>query len=157
MNGLIKKLFILLFLFPATGALFAEPGYDVDLSITIRTLDDAERTGKGLPEEGTPVILNGTVLSRSVITPEPENFEGELIIASGEWLESDEIRVSKCAVYLAGVQFSKMIPARRSRRVNPDEITLNSELLVYGKFLGYAETADGTIAVIQAFGVRKLN
>ncbi len=157
MNGLIKKLFILLFLCLAAAGLFAEPGSDVDLSITIRTLDAAARTGRGLPEEGTPVILNGTVISRSVITPEPENFEGELIIASGEWLESDDIRVSKCIIILSGQQFSGTIPVRRSRKVNPVEIQMNSELLVYGQFLGYADTDDGPVAVIQAFGVRKLN
>jgi hypothetical protein len=157
MNCLIKKLLVLLFLCLTAVTLFAEPQNTIDLSITIRTLDEAARTGRGLPAEGTPVILNGTVISRSVITPEPENFEGELIIASGEWLNSDDILVSQCIVVLSGPQFSETIPARRSRRVNPKEITMNSELLVYGYYLGTTRTDDGLKAVIQASGVRKLN
>ena len=129
---------------------------DVDLSITISTLAEAAATGRGVPEAGTEVVLNGTVLERAVTNSEKTEFSAELLMASGEWTESDDVMISKCIILLEGPEYSEMVPARRSRRANPAEITLNSELLVYGTFLGFAETGDGLIAVISAGGVRKL-
>ena len=84
-------------------------------------------------------------------------FEGEVVVASGEWLDSDNILVSKCIVLLSGQEFSETIPVRRSRRVNPAEIPMNSELLVYGYYLGTSMTEEGMRAVIRASGIRKLN
>ncbi|MBI9107260.1 MAG: hypothetical protein JEZ04_11005 [Spirochaetales bacterium] len=157
MKALVKKLPALLFLCLAAAALSAEPSESIDLSITIRTLDEAVKNGTGLPEEGTPVILNGTVTSRRIVTPDADVFEGELILASGEWLDSDDIIVSRCIVLLRGPGFAAAIPARRSRQVDPAEIPLNSELLAYGYFLGLTRTDEGLRAVIDAVGIRKLN
>jgi len=157
MKTFVKKLFVLLFFCLSAAAISAEAPAAIDLSITIGTLDEAVKLGRGLPEEGTPVILNGTVTSRRVIAADAESYEGELIVASGKWIDSDEIHVSRCIVLLRGPEFSETIPARRSRRVNPAEIPLNSELLVYGYYIGLAQTDDGLRAVIDAAGVRKLN
>ncbi|HAK45686.1 MAG TPA: hypothetical protein DCO79_07180 [Spirochaeta sp.] len=156
MNTVIRKIFVVLLLLTAFSA-WAEDGVPtVDLSITIRTLDIAATTGRGGPEAGTPVILNGTVIERAVVDADKASFAAELMLANGEWIDSTEVTVSRCIILLNGPEYSEMIPARRSRTVNPKEINLNSELLVYGIFLGYTETADGMIAVIESGGVRKL-
>ena len=156
MKMIIKKMFAAFLLLSAV-AVWADNGVQsVDLSITINTLYEAGMSGRGIPEAGTPVILNGTVIERNVTNAEKETYSAELIMASGRWVDSSEVTVSKCVILLNGPEFSDMVPARRSRTVNPKEIPLNSELLVYGVFLGFADTADGPLAVIQAGGVRNL-
>ena len=154
MNTCIKKLFFALVLCSAAFTVSAEAA-GVDLSITVISLADAVESGRNVPAEGTTVILNGTVTERRVISDEPE-FQGELLLSSGEWLSSEEISVSSCIILLQGAEFSRTIPVRRSRRPDPAEITLNSELLVYGEFLGTAETDEGVKAVVSAIGLRKL-
>lgn len=157
MNTLIKKMFTALLLIMTVSCLYAENIHsDIDLSITIASLDKAAESGSNSPEAGISVILNGTVLERRLIDAEKESFLGELILASGKWIDSESVVISKCLIQLSGPQFAETIPARRSRNVNPKEISLNSEMLVYGIFLGYAKTPDGVIAVIEAVGLRKL-
>ena len=157
MNGKIKKLFsILLLVFAAAGLYAQNTAPDIDLSVTITSLAKAAASGVNVPAAGTAVILNGTVIDRRVIDGDKETFFGELTVASGEWIGTEKVVVSKCIIQLEGPQFSGTIPAGRSRTVNPDEITMNSELLVYGVFLGYAETKEGLTAVVKAVGVRKL-
>ena len=152
----IRKMFIVFLLFSA-ASLWAQDGDPaVDLSITINSLYEAGQSGRNVPEAGTPVILNGTVIDRAVTNNDGEPYSAELVMASGRWIDTSEITVSKCIILLNGPEYSEMVPARRSRTVNPKEIELNSELLVYGFFLGYADTAEGILAVIQAGGVRKL-
>ena len=157
MNTAIKKLFIILLITIASAALADDAAAPaIDLTITVSSLDRAVQSGRGLPAAGTPAVLNGTVIERILIDGEKETFSGELVLASGEWVADDEITVSKCIILMNGPQFAETIPARRSRTVNPNEITLNSELLVYAVYLGYAETDEGLMAVLQAYSVRKL-
>jgi hypothetical protein len=157
MNMTIKKLFSVLLMISAVSSLYAQNSSPaVDLSVTISSLADAVTSGRITTEAGTAVVLNGTVIDRRLINSEKETFFGELTMASGKWIGTEKVVVSKCIVQLEGPQFFETIPAGRSRTVNPDEITLNSEVLVYGVFLGYAETPEGPIAVISAGGVRKL-
>ncbi|MDC7226195.1 MAG: hypothetical protein PQJ61_05480 [Spirochaetales bacterium] len=155
MKTVIKKIFVVLIMLTAFSA-WADDGIQpVDLSITIRSLADSALTGSS-PEAGTAVILNGTVIERTVTNPDKDAYSAELMMASGEWITDAEVTVSKCIILLNGPEYSEMVPARRSRTVNPKEIILNSELLVYGVFLGWAETSEGVIAVVEAGGVRKL-
>lgn len=158
MNTILKKfLLILIVLFPAASLCAQEAAApQIDLGITVKTLSKAVNSGTGIPEAGIEVILNGTVIERALIEADEANYSAELIIANGEWVGSDEVKVSKCAVLLNGPRFAEAIPARRSRTVNPAEIQLNSEILVYGIYLGYAETEEGPLAVVQAVGIRKL-
>ena len=152
----IRKMFVVFLLFSAASLWAEDSAPAVDLSITINSLYDAGISGRDMPEAGTPVVLNGTVIDRAVTNSERETYAAELIMASGRWIDSSEITVSKCIILLNGPEYSEMVPARRSRTVNPKEIEMNSELLVYGIFLGYTDTAEGVLAVIQAGGVRKL-
>ncbi len=160
MSKIVKKLFAILLITATAVCLYAQPAEssapDIDLSLTVISLAKAVETGRGIPAAGTPVIINGTVIERTLIDGEKETFAGELIIASGEWVSSAEVEVSRCAVLLNGPRFADTIPARRSRTVNPKEIETNSELIVYGVYLGYADTDDGPLAVLQAYDVRKL-
>jgi hypothetical protein len=59
-------------------------------------------------------------------------------------------------VYLYGPEFAETIPQRRSRQVNPKEIQLNSELLVYGVFTGIVDTVEGPLAAVEAVDIRAL-
>ncbi len=134
----------------------ADPAVNMaDLSITIKTLADAVAAGSP-PEPGTQVILNGTAISRMVIEPDPANFTGQIILANGSWINSDQVVMNKCIVLLSGAEFSKTIPVRRSRTVDPEEIVLNSEILIAGYFAGTAETEEGLLPVVVATGIRKL-
>ncbi len=158
MKLLIKKFLLIFILLYTSAFLFADEQHSplIDLSITVISLDNAVKTGQDIPEEGTPLILNGTVIERNLVNPEKEDFSAELILADGEWVSSDDIAISKCLVVLNGPEFHGTIPARRSRKANPKEISLNSEILVYAVYMGIVRTQEGPMAVLQAYGVRKL-
>lgn len=158
MKTILKKCLLAAVLFIPVLCLSAQEASipALDLDITVKTLARAVSSGRGMPEPGTPLILNGTVIERRLIDGEAETFSAELVIANGEWVSSEDIVISKCVILLNGPQFSETIPARRSRTANPKELELNSEILVYCIYLGYAETADGPLAVLEASGLRKL-
>ena len=158
MNTIRKKFLLVLFFSVTALCLYSQDISlpEIDLDITVKSLAKAVDAGRGLPQPGTPVFLNGTVIERRLIDGEAETFSGELTIANGEWVSDEDVVVSKCIVIMNGPQFAETIPARRSRSVNPKEVQLNSEVLVYAAYLGYAETDDGPIAVLLASGIRKL-
>ena len=157
MKRYIKRLFAVLAVAVFTAPIFAQTNIqDVDLTRNIETIASAVESGTDLQEPGTPLIKNGTVISRKAVSGEEDSFAGELILASGAWVDQDEIKVSECVVYLNGPEFAETIPRRRSREVNPKEIQLNTELLVYGFFAGVVDTVEGKLAAVEAAGIRPL-
>ncbi len=156
MSRLISKLFTVILLLSAVPVFSQQSVPSVDMSVTVISLAKAAESGRGGPVQGTPVILNGTVLDRRVTNPDESAYSAEITLARGEWSGDSDVEIFKCIILLNGPEYSAMVPARRSRDENPKELTLNSEVIVYGVFLGYADTDDGPVAVIQSGGVRKL-
>ena len=160
MNTQIKNFLVILLLIFTAASGFAQESapadFTVDLSITISSLHRSILSGRDIPPVGTPVVFNGTVLERRLIDAERETFAGEITLAGGEWISDEEVKVYKYVILLNGPDFAETIPARRSRNENPNELTLNSEIIVYAKYLGWAETEYGPIAVLEAGGIRKL-
>ena len=155
MNTVEKKLFILILLIAVSAAIHAQSA-QLNLSVNIRELYDDVQAGAPVPAGGF-YVLNGTVTARKITNADEGVFVGELIISSGSWLDEGNIELSSCIIVLAGESYRKAIPARRSRRANPDEIQLKSELLVYGKLTGTAEYDGEMLPVIEAEGLRRLD
>ncbi|RKX93901.1 MAG: hypothetical protein DRP59_01720 [Spirochaetes bacterium] len=103
------------------------------------------------------LVINGTVSAREVLNPDKENFVGILELSSGEWLGVADVEIYRCYIQLEGSEFSSAIPVRRSRRPKPEEIQLNTKILVLGKYLGYSEDEQGNkYPVIKGFKIRKV-
>ncbi len=104
------------------------------------------------------IILDGIVSDRIILASDKENFVGRLEISYGEWEGLENVAIYKCLIQIQGLEFASMIPARRSRTPNPNEITLNTHLLILGKYLGYNEDDSGNkTPVIEGYKLRKIN
>lgn len=125
----------------------------VDFDTTLETLARAAKEGR-LEEYTDYYIIDGTVLSRAVLVAEEEEYLAQIEIGQGQWIGLDDVEMYKAVVLLSGSEFSKRVPARRSRRTNPEEITLNGRVLVAVRVLGYTETADGYLPALEALSIR---
>lgn len=103
------------------------------------------------------IILDGVVSGREVIYADEESFIGMLEISFGEWEGFEAIAMYKCYIQVEGLEFASMIPVRRSRTPNPAEISLNTQILVLGKYLGYTEDESGQkYPVVEGLKIRKI-
>ena len=129
----------------------------VDFGIDLETLSNLAGTEGGF-FEGNPqmVILTGSVASRIVLRPGPDDYLGELELVDGRWLGLEAVKTFRCFVQFSGPEYATYIPARRSRRPPPEEIPLNASILVIGKPWEIRNTNNGPEAVIQGFFVRIL-
>ena len=157
-----KYTFILLFLFillsvSAQVATNLETQINFDLSLKdIVLLVEAGNSSE--IDMNQYIILEGVVSSREVLYTDEENFVGMLELSYGEWQGLENVAMYQCFVQLQGLEFATMIPVRRSRTPNPAEISLNTRILVLGRYLGYSEDEEGKkYPVIEGLKVRKIN
>lgn len=130
----------------------------LDFSTTLRDLDQMAAGGDPDALPSRFVIVEGVVASRQVVNPNAAEFVGELDLVSGDWIGVERVVRYECIVLLVGPEFASAIPARRSRTANPDEIDVNTRILVVAKAIGLYEREDGTIVpVLQAYSIRKIH
>ena len=104
------------------------------------------------------VILTGTVASRAVIDPNPESFLGQIELIDGEWEDTSAVFMYQCYVLFSGSEYVDRIPARRSRRTNPNEIQKNSSVLIIGRLLEPFVDDDGSVApVVEGLYIRNID
>ncbi len=130
----------------------------VDFSVSIRELSLAAAAGdvEALPTK--LVVIDGTVASRLVVDANPDTYIGQLELVGGEWLGVEDVVTYRCFLLLEGSRFANTIPARRSRTKHPDEIELNSRILVVGRLLGLFDMEDGTtVPVLEVYHIRRID
>ncbi len=142
-----KYTFILLFLFilltvsaQTTTNLDTQINFDLSLKDIVLLIESGKSQEIDMNKY---LILEGVVSSREVLFADEENFVGMLEISYGEWKGLEDVSMYQCFIQLQGLEFAKMIPARRSRNPNPLEISLNTKILVIGQYLGYSEDEEG--------------
>ena len=92
-----------------------------------------------------------------MINKEEDSFVAELELVNGTWVGLEEVEIYKCYIILTGSEFAQRIPARRSRKKLPNEIELNSRVLVVGKLVSTRRDDEGMIIpVLEAIYVRPL-
>lgn len=153
--------FSLLFLFILQG-LFAQAATNLETQInfdlSLKDIVLLVESGKSSEiDMNKYIILEGVVTSREVLFADEENFEGRLGLSLGEWMGLEDIAVYQCFIQLQGLEFADRIPVRRSRNPNPAEISMNTRILVLGKYLGYSEDEEGNkYPVIKGYKIRKI-
>ncbi len=129
----------------------------VDFTLTLGDLDAAAANGDADALPNRLVIIEGAVASRQVINSDAEEYLGELELVSGEWIDTSVVIRYQCVLQLSGPSFASAIPARRSRKANPDEIALNTRILTVARAVGIRQLADGTfVPVLQAYYIRRI-
>ncbi|MAG13500.1 MAG: hypothetical protein CMN78_02770 [Spirochaetales bacterium] len=129
----------------------------VDFESTLGSLMQAvvDNNPFALPDKF--IIVDGAVASRVVVNGDADQYLGELELVAGEWIGVESVVRYQCILQLIGPEFAAAIPARRSRRANPNEIKLNSRILVVAKATGIRENADGEfIPVLRAYYIRSI-
>ena len=157
----MKKRWFLALLISLPFAMFGQNLEDfnsaVDFETTLGTLMQAAEDNNPFALPDKFIIVYGAVASRVVVNGDAEQYLGEIELVAGEWIGVERVVRYQCVLQLIGPEFANAIPARRSRRANPDEITLNSTILVMAKATGIRENADGEfIPVLRAYYIREI-
>lgn len=156
-----SKLFALfLLLFPLLLSAQSREDFSalVDFSLDLEGLSRLAIAGEGeFPEDAPLVILTGSVASREVLQPGPEDYLGEIELLGGRWQGVEEVTTFRCIVQFRGAEYATFIPARRSRQTPPEEIPLNASLLVVGKLSGVRADDRGNVVIVQGYFVRFLD
>ena len=159
----MKKYTFILFLFFILFSLSAQindnPDSQINFDLTLKNIVTMVESGNSNNiDMDKYIILDGIVSDRMVLTSDKENFVGMLEISYGEWEGLENVSIYKSLIQIQGLEFASMIPVRRSRKPNPEEITLNTHLLILGKYLGYTEDDSGNkTPVIEGYKLRKIN
>ena len=157
---MVKRLLSVLFLCtPLLAFGQTADGFDssVDFALTLGDLNRLTANGdlSALPKR--LVIVEGAVASREVVNGDAEEYLGELELVSGEWISISEVVRYQCVLQLSGPDFASAIPARRSRRANPDEIALNTRILTVASVVDIRKLADGSyVPVLLAHYIRRI-
>jgi|GEM_PF-1038484 len=128
----------------------------VDFSLTFKDLFEEVNRGKSIDSDRY-IVIDGSITARIVLNKEEENFSAELEVVNGNWKGLEEVEIYKCIVVLKGTDFFKRIPVKRSRKKLPNEIELNSRVLIVGKIVSVRKDDDGIlIPVLEAIYVRPI-
>lgn len=159
---MVKNAFAALFLVFLPLLIFGQTIEDfndvVDFDINIGSL---ARAAAAEDREALPdrlVIIDGAVASRLVIDGNPDTYMGQIELVGGEWLGVEEVVTYRCFLLLEGPKFANAIPARRTRTKNPEEIEVNSRIMVVAEYMGLFDMNDGTtVAVLRAHHIRSID
>ncbi|HOV64080.1 MAG TPA: hypothetical protein PLG43_09395 [Spirochaetia bacterium] len=150
--------FVLSFLlFLGVGAFCQEFDRIVDFEKTLKELsiEAAERPVGKVPP-GKYLILEGLVSERWVIDPEPQTFIGEIELVGGEWIGVEAVEMWNCIVQFTGPEFASRIPAGRTRKAAPDEIAINSQVLIAGRLVEIRNVNGKNVPVVAATHIRAI-
>ncbi len=130
----------------------------VDFDITLQKLSDAVANPEAsiLPE-GKLLILRGSVASRQVLNADRETYQAELKLVTGRWIGLESVKMYSALAILSGPEFFNHVPARRSRNPHPDEIALNSDVMVVARYMGVIEREDVMLPVLDVYQLRLLD
>ncbi|MBT3276059.1 MAG: hypothetical protein HN368_23125 [Spirochaetales bacterium] len=158
---MLKKLLLVFFLsipFIIFGQTFEDFNSTADFTITMSELQQIAAGGDPDALPARFVIIDGAVESRVLVNSNTAEYLAELVLVGGEWIGVETVVRFQSILQLIGPEFSKAVPARRSRTPNPAEIVLNSRILVVAKATGLRQLADGTyIPVLRVYSVRKIS
>lgn len=142
----------------------------LDFSITLQDIHSMldERDFGSLPTDRA-VILDGVAADIIVLDPEPESFLVQVDLASGRWLDLNEVRLYKAYVFFQGPGFAVRFQSGRPTEPadpdsRPDEwtrrttISPNSRVMVLGLIVDVYEDHEGTLApVLEGIDIRLID
>jgi len=130
----------------------------VNFGINLETLSKLASDRAGFFSDDAPlVILTGSVASRVVLRPGPEDYLAEIELVDGRWEGLEEVLTFRCVVRFEGPEYETFVPAGRSRRPPEDEIPLNASIMVIGKPVEVRRGPSGNEAVLAGYFVRVLD
>jgi len=156
----IGIVFLLFFLF--LSGLYGQTREDfaavVDFNLDLETLSQLASGQADFFSGNAPLVLvTGSVASRMVVRPGPEDYLAEIEIVDGRWQGLEAVTTFRCIVRFEGPDYVTFVPARRSRRPPPEEIPLNATVLVVGKPVEVRSGESGEEAVLAGYFVRILD
>ena len=160
---MVKKLILfLLFLVLAVSGVSADVVDDfdgiIDFSMTLKDLDKRVSRGESPESLGDRLfLLDGAVSAIEIISGEEEPFLAVIDLVSGQWIGMEDVERYTCKVIVRGPQFEKRIPRRRRRNPAPDEILVNSTVLVLTQLIDIIEDESGNrLALLEGYYLRDL-
>lgn len=155
-RSVVPLISFLFFISAVSVSAVGPEGFDavVEFGYTLKDLADPELS---ISLGDRFVVLNGAVASRQAFSGDPETYSAELELVSGEWIGMETVLIHRCILLLEGPSFFGTVPFGRTRVRGPNEVELNSDILVIARFEGYREWTDGsTVPVARALYLRPL-
>ena len=126
------------------------------------TLEDLCNFVESQPEEVIQAVIAqdrifliiGVVDARKIVPTEGDEFLGEIEAITGQWQGLEEVKMFRCITQYRGDQFARMIPARRSRTADPNEIPLNVTVLQAVKLIGTRDYMGQRIPLLEGLNIR---
>lgn len=155
----MKRSLVYLLILASVGAYAADSedfsrtiAYDVGLPDVFRAVQEGNAESV---DSDRFILLQGAVASRTVLNPAPDNFVAEVVLIDGQWDDVVAVHMYMAKVILRGPEFAERIPVRRMRNPPPNEIVLNTVVLIAAKFVGTEDDPDvGPVPVFDGYFVR---
>ena len=154
-----KSLFIFFVLFViGSGLIFGQsaPGFDnsVDFAVSMKELGTLLNTGNTENLKSKYLILNGAVSSYTVTDKEEASYTVEVELVNGEWSGVADVFIYRSIIVFKGRQYMEKFPARRSSTPDPEEIPINSGLIIVAKYSGNRKMGNMNIPVLDGYYLR---
>jgi len=134
-----KNLFIFFIIFISySAALTAQeaPGFDnvVNFNISLKDLDALVKNNKLKSIGDKYIILDGAVSEYMVTDKDEDSYTVEIVLVNGEWAGISDVYIYRSIIVFKGPEFKDKFPERRRSTPGPEEIPVNSGLIVVAKF-----------------------
>ncbi len=130
----------------------------INFRTSLEELNSAVSDGTLGSYQDRVVIIEGTVASSVVYSPDPNDFYAEVELISGRWEGLESVKVSRAFVVMMGPDFAGRIPERAPREPDPDQILQNMHITVAGTVYDVTMDDQGNpVPLIVAYDARQVN
>jgi hypothetical protein len=153
----MKKIVIVL-IFVCCYGVFGEPaaGFDnfVDFTITLKDLDSVAKSGNFEKIKNKYLILDGALTEYSVKENTETSYSVEIELIDGEWVGVTGVFMYRCLVVFRGNDYKAVFPERRRATPAPEEIPINSNLIIVAKIKELRTVGNRVIPVLDGYYLR---
>ncbi len=127
----------------------------VDFGTSLEELNAAIETGRLDEYQDRIIVVDGTVASAMVYSPDPNDFYAEVELVGGRWIGLDAVDINRAYIVMMGPEFAERVPERPPREPVPGQIVRNSEIIVAGTIYDVTPDDQGRLVpLIVAYDAR---
>lgn len=151
-----KRIFILFIVCCSAAFANPAPGFDnyVDFEISMKELNSHVKRGDLDSIKNKYLILDGSFASYNVIDNKENSYSVEIELINGEWKGVSDVFIYRCIVIFSGKEYAAQFPARRKSTPDPNEIPINSGLIIVAKLKETRNFDGAVVPVLDGYYLR---